>query len=67
MWKKANLADPQILAAVAARFSRKSKKKETSFSIQHSGVAKSGLHEKKIAKKRLKKGEKQLRQPPIEF
>jgi hypothetical protein len=44
--------------ANAARFWRKSKKKEKSFSVQQSGITKSGLREKKKSLKKVKKVKK---------
>jgi hypothetical protein len=48
-----------VRPANAARFWRKSKKKEKSFSVQQSGIAKSGLWKKKLLKK-VKKGTRRI-------
>jgi hypothetical protein len=51
MWKKVNLVGTHKIwrqwSASAARFWLKSNKKEKRFSVQQSGIAKSGLREKK--------------------
>jgi hypothetical protein len=52
MWKKVNLADPQNLAVVAGQRRQilvEKEKKEKSFSVQQSGIAKSGLGKIKFA------------------
>ncbi len=61
IWQTHNIW--QRWPAIAARFWRKSKKKEKSFSAQQSGAAKSGLCEKKLLKK-VKKAKNQLWQSP---
>jgi hypothetical protein len=53
MWKKVNLTDPQNLATVAGQRRQilAEKYKNEKKSVQQSGVAKSGLHKKKLLKK----------------
>jgi hypothetical protein len=53
MWRKVNLADPTNVAAVAGQRRQilvEKEKRKKCFSVQQSGIAKSGLW-KKIAKK----------------